>query len=146
MPPESLTAAAVTQALADFQDPETGRPATELGQISDVRVDGNRISLTLALTTFAAPLWEDCRKECVDLLRRRFPEASEVTVNLGVHDRPAERIGEIGLAAKAVIAVGSGKGGVGKSTIAASLAYGLSKAGAKVGLMDAALDRREPAP
>jgi ATP-binding protein involved in chromosome partitioning len=89
------------------------------------------------LTTFAAPLWEDCRKECVDLLRRRFPEASEVTVNLGVHDRPAERIGEIGLAAKAVIAVGSGKGGVGKSTIAASLAYGLSKAGAKVGLMDA---------
>ena len=54
-----------------------------------------------------------------------------------MHDRPAERIGEIGLAAKAVIAVGSGKGGVGKSTIAASLAYGLCKAGAKVGLMDA---------
>ena len=51
--------------------------------------------------------------------------------------RPPERIGEIGLTAKSVIAVGSGKGGVGKSTIAASLAYGLKNSGAAVGLMDA---------
>ena len=131
MPPEPLSVAAVRQALADFQDPETGRSVVELGQVGDVRVDGHRISLALALTTFAAPLWEECRVECANLLRKRFPEAADVTVNLAVHDRPAERIGEIGLAAKAVIAVGSGKGGVGKSTIAASLAYGLSKAGAK---------------
>jgi ATP-binding protein involved in chromosome partitioning len=137
MPPEQLTAADVTRALADFQDPETGRPATELDQVRDVRVDGNRASLTLALTTFAAPLWEECRAECADLLRQKLPGLANVTVNLAVHERPAERIGEIGLAAKAVVAVGSGKGGVGKSTIAATLAYGLNKAGAKVGLMDA---------
>ena len=52
-------------------------------------------------------------------------------------DRPPEKIGEIGLTAKSVIAVGSGKGGVGKSTIAASLALGLARAGSQVGLMDA---------
>jgi ATP-binding protein involved in chromosome partitioning len=56
---------------------------------------------------------------------------------LAVHERPAEKVGEIGLAAKTVIAIGSGKGGVGKSTIAAFLAFGLARAGCKVGLMDA---------
>ena len=137
MSPEQITAADVTRALGDFQDPETGRPVTEMGQIQDVRVDGNRASLTLALTTFAAPLWEDCRQDCADIVRRALPGLAEVTVKLAIHERPAERIGEIGLAAKSVIAVGSGKGGVGKSTIAASIAYGLNKAGAKVGLMDA---------
>jgi ATP-binding protein involved in chromosome partitioning len=54
-----------------------------------------------------------------------------------VHERPAEKLGQIGLTAKSVIAVGSGKGGVGKSTIAASIAVGLQRAGCKVGLMDA---------
>ena len=82
-------------------------------------------------------MWEDCRKACAELLRKKLPGLGDVTINLAIHERPAERIGEIGLTAKSVIAVGSGKGGVGKSTIAASLAFGLNKAGAKVGLMDA---------
>jgi ATP-binding protein involved in chromosome partitioning len=60
-----------------------------------------------------------------------------VEVHVVTHDRPAEKIGEIGLTAKGVVAVGSGKGGVGKSTIAASIAFGLKNAGCKVGLLDA---------
>jgi len=56
---------------------------------------------------------------------------------LNEHQRPAQKIGQVGLTAKSVIAVGSGKGGVGKSTIAASIAIGLARAGSKVGLMDA---------
>jgi ATP-binding protein involved in chromosome partitioning len=60
-----------------------------------------------------------------------------VKVNVAVHDRKPSKLGEIGLTAKSVIAVGSGKGGVGKSTIAASLALGLKRAGCRVGLMDA---------
>ncbi len=137
MSPQQISVADVQGALADFQDPESGRPVTDLGQVGDIRVDAGRASLTLALTTFAAPLWEECRRECADLLRRKLPGLTDVTVNLAVQDRPAEKIGEIGLAAKAVIAVGSGKGGVGKSTIASAIAYGLNKAGARVGLMDA---------
>jgi ATP-binding protein involved in chromosome partitioning len=128
--------AAVRSALADFKDPETGRSITRMEQVHQVRLEDNRLLLTLGLTTYAAPLWEQTRQEVVKLLQSRFPQV-DVAVNVEVHDRPAEKIGEIGLTVKSVIAVGSGKGGVGKSTIAASLAYGLSRAGAKVGLLDA---------
>ena len=58
-------------------------------------------------------------------------------VDLAVHERPPQKLGQLGLTIKSIIAVGSGKGGVGKSTVAACLALGLMRAGAKVGLMDA---------
>ena len=106
-------------------------------QVRDIELGGFRLSLTLALTTHSAILREETRKELVKLLRERFPQLAEVDVKLAVHERPPQKLGEIGLTAKSVIAVGSGKGGVGKSTIAASLALGLQRAGSKVGLMDA---------
>ena len=65
------------------------------------------------------------RREAERLLRDKLPPGTEVHVRVVEHERPPEQIGQIGLTAKSVIAVGSGKGGVGKSTIAASLAYGL---------------------
>jgi len=132
-----MTPSAILAALKDFADPESGRGAVEMGQIRDVKVADNRISIVLALTTMASPLWEETRQECATLLRQKFPSAADVSVQLAVHERKPLPLGEIGVTAKCVIAVGSGKGGVGKSTIAASLAYGLHLAGAKVGLMDA---------
>jgi ATP-binding protein involved in chromosome partitioning len=129
--------AAVEAVLKEFKDPETGRSVVELGQVSDLRLDDGRLSLTLALTTHSAALWEQTRAELGTLLRQRFADLKGVTVDLAVHHRPPTKLGEIGLAAKSVIAVGSGKGGVGKSTIAASIAFGLKRAGSVVGLMDA---------
>ncbi len=108
-----------------------------MGQIGEIVVDGRRIDVTLGLTTWASPLWEDTRREAEQLLKNKLPRDAEVHVRLVEHERPPEKIGQLGLEAKSVIAVGSGKGGVGKSTIAASLAYGLKNAGAAVGLMDA---------
>jgi len=137
MPDSPLNLEAVEKALDDFQDPELGRSVRALRQVHDLAVDDGRVRLTLGLTTYAAPLWKETQAELIGMLRQRFPQATDVAVDLTVHDRPAEKIGEIGLAAKSVIAVGSGKGGVGKSTIAAILAYGLARAGSKVGLMDA---------
>jgi len=137
MPSKPPDSDAVLAALSDFQDPETGRPVAGQQQVRDVRVSDGRLSLTLALTTWAAPVWEDARRECQEFLRRRFPELSGIEIELAVHQRPPQKLGEIGLAAKTVVAVGSGKGGVGKSTIAASLAYGLKRGGCQVGLMDA---------
>ncbi|NUQ63703.1 MAG: Mrp/NBP35 family ATP-binding protein [Pirellulales bacterium] len=102
-----------------------------------IRLEDRKAVVTLGLTTYSAPLWEQTKGELAGHLRGKLPQLSDVAVNVEVHDRPAEKIGEIGLAAKAVFAVGSGKGGVGKSTIAAVLAYGLTRAGSKVGLMDA---------
>ncbi len=131
------TVAAVEAVLAEFVDPESGRPVTQMGQTSDVKIEGGRLSLTLALTTFSAVLWQETREALEQLLRAKFPDLSEVAVELAICERPPEKIGQIGLPVKSVIAVASGKGGVGKSTIAAALAYGLHRAGSSVGLMDA---------
>ena len=136
MPNDQPTEAAVRAALAEFKDPETGRSITQLEQIHGLRLDGQRLAVTLGLTTWSAPVWEQTRSELAELLRHRFP-GLEVTVELAVHQRKPEKLGEIGLAAKTVVAVGSGKGGVGKSSIAAYLAIGLRRAGCEVGLMDA---------
>jgi len=127
----------VLQALTDFPDPETGRSVTTLGQVAKVDASGGKLRVSLGLTSWAGPIADETRQRCEARLKAKFPNASEVNVEIVGHDRPAEKLGQIGLPVKSVIAVGSGKGGVGKSTIAASLAYGLSGAGAKVGLMDA---------
>lgn len=127
----------VLSALAEFADPETGRSVTQMEQVRDVQLTGGRLSLTLALTTHSAPLWQETKSALEQFLHLKFPQLQEVNVNLAVHSRPAQQIGTIGVTAKSVIAVGSGKGGVGKSTIAACLALGLNRAGSKVGLLDA---------
>jgi ATP-binding protein involved in chromosome partitioning len=137
MPPGPLTEDAVLHALDDFTDPETGRSIVKLGQVHGVKLDGDRVSLTLGLTTLTAAVWSETREELIEHLRTRLPQLAAVDVRVERHDRPPEKMGQIGLAVKCVIAVGSGKGGVGKSTIAAVLAYGLSRAGSRVGLMDA---------
>jgi ATP-binding protein involved in chromosome partitioning len=131
-----VTDAEVRAVLDEFLDPELGRSVVRLEQVHQVQIDDGRVRVVLGLTTFSAPLWSKTKAELVQLLQSRLPRVA-VEVEIETHDRPAEPIGEIGLRAKGVIAVGSGKGGVGKSTIAALLAYGLSRSGAQVGLMDA---------
>ena len=132
-----VTTAAVTKALADVPDPETGRNALELNQIRDIAVDGGAVSLTLSLTTHSSPIKDEVRESVIDRVKSRVAGVTSVTVRDEVEVRPPQAIGQVGLTAKSVIAVGSGKGGVGKSTIAASIAFGLKRAGCKVGLMDA---------
>lgn len=130
------TETAVRAVLAEFKDPETGRSIAKLEQIHGLRLEGRTLAVTLGLTTWSAPLWERTRLELVELLRQRFPD-SDVTVQLAIHQRKPEKMGEIGLTAKTVVAIGAGKGGVGKSSIASYLACGLHRAGCRVGLMDA---------
>jgi ATP-binding protein involved in chromosome partitioning len=124
------------KAIADFKDPETGLPAAGQQQIRDLNVTGTTASLTLALTTHSAPIREEVRERLADYIRSRLPSITNVKVDLAVHERAPKKLGQVGLTAKSVIAVGSGKGGVGKSTIAASLALSLKRAGCKVGLLD----------
>ena len=134
--PTPFTEPAVRNALAAFQDPETGRSAMQLQQIHRVELRDGKLSVTLGLTSWAAPLWNEIGEELAGLLRGRFPDQT-VEVTVEEHNRPPEPTGQLGLTAKSVIAVGAGKGGVGKSSIAAYFACGLARAGAKVGLMDA---------
>jgi ATP-binding protein involved in chromosome partitioning len=128
---------ALMAVLNDFKDPETGRSVTQMDQVRDVQASGEGLSLTLALTTHSAPLWEDTKIALEQLLRTRFPQFKTVSVNLAEHSRPPQKLGSIGLTSKSVIAVGSGKGGVGKSTIATTLALALARSGSQVGLLDA---------
>jgi ATP-binding protein involved in chromosome partitioning len=128
----------VRSSVEAFPDPETGRPLGALGQVRHVSVDGEDVRIEVGLTSWAAPL----REETLDKLRSKIAaqtgaDLSRCVVDSSIHERPAEKLGQIGVTAKSVIAVGSGKGGVGKSTIAASIAFGLRNAGSKVGLLDA---------
>jgi len=133
----TVTPDTVTNALADLRDPETGRPLAETGQLAVTAADASAITVTLRLTTHAAILWKATRARAEELVRAAFPAVPSVSITVAVHDRPPPKLGQIGLEAKSVIAVGSGKGGVGKSTIAASIALGLARAGSRVGLLDA---------
>jgi ATP-binding protein involved in chromosome partitioning len=128
---------AVMAALKDFLDPETGHDVVETAQVRDVKIAADSLLLTLALTSHSGILRDETQAGLERLLRERFPGLKRVAVNLEVHVRLPQKVGQIGLAAKSVVAVGSGKGGVGKSTIAATLALGLMRAGSCVGLMDA---------
>lgn len=131
-----LSVDVVRNAIANHPDPETGRPIGTLNQIQDIVVDGSMVTVTIGLTSHTMPIAD----EVVETLRSRIVAAapgSQVTINVVPHERAAARLGQIGLRVKSVIVVGSGKGGVGKSTVAASIALTLRRLGAKVGLMDA---------
>ncbi len=127
----------VAAALADLHDPETGRPLAATGQLKIASADASAIAVALRLTTHSAILWNATRARAEELIRTAFPSIASVAVTIEPHDRPPSKLGQIGLEAKSIIAVGSGKGGVGKSTIAASIAIGLARSGSRVGLLDA---------
>lgn len=131
------TPAAVTALLADFPDPETGRGLGQLGQLVGVEAGPQAIAVTVGLTSHAAILWQATRARIEERLRAAYPAVGQVSVTLTEHHRPPGRLGQVGLEAKSVIAVGSGKGGVGKSTVAVSIAIGLARAGSRVGILDA---------
>src|ERR1700690_3491344 len=96
---------AVMAVLDAFKDPETGRSAVQMGQLSDVQITADGLSLTLALTTHSAVLWEETKIALEQLLRSKFPQLKSAAVNLAVHARPPQKLGSIGLTAKSVIAV-----------------------------------------
>lgn len=126
----------IRQAIASHPDPETGRPIDSMGQLKEIAVADNQVTVQVALTSHSAPIAEEFVQALESKIVAAAPGA-KVQIQIVPHHRPPARTGQIALRAKSVIAVGSGKGGVGKSTVAASLALTLRRLGAKVGLMDA---------
>jgi ATP-binding protein involved in chromosome partitioning len=130
-----LTDDAVFDALRTVKDPELHRDLVSLGMVKAVAVDAGHIAVTLELTTPACPLKAQIEEETKAALQA-IPGATGVTVTLtaSVRKPPPGRQPLPGV--KHIIAIGSGKGGVGKSTVTANLAVALAEAGTAVGLLD----------
>jgi ATP-binding protein involved in chromosome partitioning len=135
----TVTSERVLEALRTVNDPDLHRDLVTLGMIEEVRIEGGTVSFTLVLTTSACPLKDEIEAEARAAVAA-VPGVENVEIRTTSRvrkpkDPTADRKALEGVAH--VIAIGSGKGGVGKSTVSANLAVALAATGARVGLLDA---------
>jgi ATP-binding protein involved in chromosome partitioning len=134
----ALDQQAILEALKAVNDPDLHRDIVSLGFIKDLKIDGGRVAFTIELTTPACPVKDQMRDQAKAAVMR-VPGVSAVDVQMSARVR--EAVGADGgrqplEGVKNVIAVGAGKGGVGKTTVAVNLAIALAKVGSRVGMID----------
>lgn len=133
-----MTEEIVVNALRNVIDPDLKKDLVTLGMISEIQIDGNKISFKVTLTTPACPLKEKIRRDCENAVKEVAEDDAEITITMDANVT-SQRNPNINIlpSVKNIICVASGKGGVGKSTVTVNLAMALAKQGAKVGIIDA---------
>ena len=133
-----VTEEAVLKALSTVQEPELHDDLVSLNMIRDLAINDAQVGFTIMLTTPACPLRGQMEQESTDAIMQQVPGVSEVNVRFDAQVRADNRISnKLNIPVKNIVAVASGKGGVGKSTLSTNLAVSLTLDGAKVGVLDA---------
>ena len=130
-----ITKENVLAALKNVEDPDLKKDLVTLNMIEDLTVDGNKVSFTVVLTTPACPMKEMLENACRNAVKHFVNMEAEISIKMSSRVTTPQQ--QFSKNIKNIIVVASGKGGVGKSTVAANLALGLQLNGAKVGLIDA---------